>query len=265
MPLKKTYIGAGNNNKQDDRVKMSSKNQHVFVTGAASGIGAALVHRLAANGTRVVAFDRSQSVEKLASVDQVLAFQGDAASEADLRAAMISGFGAFGPLTGAVSAAGITRSGVVDKMEVDEWNRVLEVNLTAVFLLAKVAVPEFRRNEGGSFVAVASQVGLVGYPENVAYCAAKAGVINLMRCMAIDHGRENIRANAVCPGPIDTPLLQQGFDQTGENYEIVAGRVPSARVGQPDEVAATAEFLLSDAAAFVNGAAWTIDGGYTAR
>lgn len=244
---------------------MSSSNQHVLVTGAASGIGAALVHRLAANGTTVVAFDRSQNVEKLASLDRVSPFQGDAASEADLRTAMSSGIAAFGPLTGAVSAAGITRSGVVDKMKLEEWNTVLEVNLTAVFLLAKLAVPEFRRNKGGSFVAIASQVGLVGYPENVAYCAAKAGVINLMRCMAIDHGRENIRANAVCPGPIDTPLLKQGFDQTGENYEIVASRVPSARVGQPEEIASTAEFLLSDAAAFVNGAAWTVDGGYTAK
>jgi NAD(P)-dependent dehydrogenase (short-subunit alcohol dehydrogenase family) len=106
---------------------------------------------------------------------------------------------------------------------------------------------------------------MVGYPENVAYCAAKGGVINLVRALAVDGGPENIRANAVCPGPIDTPMLREGFAQTGENLDVVTARVPLRRVGEPSQIASVVELLLSPGGAFVSGAVWTADGGYTAQ
>jgi NAD(P)-dependent dehydrogenase (short-subunit alcohol dehydrogenase family) len=112
---------------------------------------------------------------------------------------------------------------------------------------------------------VASQVGLVGYPENVAYCAAKGGVINLIRALAVDVSAEGIRPVALCPGPIDTPMLRKGFEQTGEDMALAVSRVPAARIGTPQEIAAVAAFLLSDDAGFVTGATWTVDGGYTAQ
>lgn len=245
-------------------IRRALDGKSVVVTGAASGIGEATVERLVADGARVVAFDRSDAVKR-DWLGHVVPFVGDAAAAVDVEAAVAAGRAEFGHLNGVVAAAGIARSGLVDEMPLEDWNEVLRVNLTSVFLLAKFMLPEFRKSGGGSFVAIASQVGMVGYPSNVAYCAAKAGVINLMRAMAIDHGAEGIRANALCPGPIDTPLTQQGFAQTGESYEVVIGRVLSGRMGSPADIAATASFLLSDDAAFVNGAAWLVDGGYTAQ
>jgi NAD(P)-dependent dehydrogenase (short-subunit alcohol dehydrogenase family) len=150
-------------------------------------------------------------------------------------------------------------------MSLADWNSVLAVNLTSVFLLAQASFPALRRSGGGGFIAVASQVGLVGYPDNVAYCAAKGGVINLIRALAVDVSAEGIRPVALCPGPTDTPMLRTGFEQTGENMALAVSRVPAGRVGTAQEIASVATFLLSDDAAFVTGATWTVDGGYTAQ
>ncbi|WP_328708255.1 SDR family NAD(P)-dependent oxidoreductase [Microbispora hainanensis] len=236
----------------------------VVVTGAASGLGAATVRDVLERGGRVIAVDRARDVEALAG-DGVLPVVGDAADERQVLDAVRAGEDAFGQVNGAVACAGITRAGTVDSMSLDTWNEVLRVNLTSVFLLAKAALPAMRRAGGGALVAVASQVGLVGYPENVAYCAAKAGVINLVRAMSVDARDSGVRAVAVCPGPVDTPMLREGFEQTGEGYELATSRVPLGRVAKPEEISATICFLLSDAAAFVTGTAWTVDGGYTAQ
>ncbi|WP_062356794.1 SDR family NAD(P)-dependent oxidoreductase [Herbidospora yilanensis] len=236
----------------------------VLVTGAASGLGAATVHDVLACGGRVVAMDLSRDVMALAG-ERVMPVVGDAADERQVLAAVRAGEDGFARVNGAVAAAGITRAGTVDSMDMDTWNEVLRVNLTSVFLLAKACLPAFRRAGGGALVAVASQVGLVGYPENVAYCAAKAGVINLVRAIAVDERGSGVRAVAVCPGPVDTPMLREGFAQTGESYELAASRVPLGRVAKPEEISGTICFLLSDQAAFVTGTAWTVDGGYTAH
>ena len=236
----------------------------VIVTGAASGIGRACTEKIVAAGGNVVAFDRSERVRGLEGT-QVLPVVGAGESPADLHRAVAVAEEHFGGLHGVVAAAGITRSGTADTMSLDDWNTVLTVNLTSVFLLAQGTFPALRRGGGGAFVAIASQVGLVGYPENVAYCAAKGGVINLIRALAVDVSRDGIRPVSVCPGPIDTPMLRTGFQQTGEDMSVVTGRVPAGRIGTPDEVAAVVTFLLGEDAAFVTGATWTVDGGYTAQ
>lgn len=236
----------------------------VVVTGAASGIGRATVETLARAGRPVVAVDRAAAVDDLGG-PSVATLRGDVTDPPVLAVAVERGVTQFGGVGGAVAAAGITRAGTVDSMSLNSWESVLHTNLTAVFLLAKAVVPAFRALGGGSFVAIASQVGMVGYPENVAYCAAKGGVINLVRALAVDCGPENIRANAVCPGPVDTPMLREGFAQTGEDFEVVTARVPLGKVGEPAQIAAIVALLLSPGGAFVNGAVWAADGGYTAQ
>lgn len=243
---------------------MDEQQGAVVVTGAASGIGLAITQAVAALGRPVVAVDRAAAVDTLAG-ERILAVQGDAADPGLLTAAVSEGEARFGAVTGAVAAAGITRAGTVDSLELDVWDDVLRTNLTAVFLLAKATSGAFRRAGGGAFVAIASQVGLVGYPENVAYCAAKGGVVNLVRALAVDGGPHNVRANAICPGPIDTPMLREGFGQTGETMDVVTARVPLGRVGAPHEVADVVALLLGPSGAFVTGAIWAVDGGYTAQ
>lgn len=236
----------------------------VLVTGAASGIGEAVVQRLTAEGAHVVALDLQPSVQRDWDGD-VVARVGDVTSESDLRGCIDAAQEQFGRIDGVVAAAGIAQAGTVGDLTPEQWGRVIHVNLTSVYLVAHLVVPLFARAGSGSFVAIASQVGQVGYPNNAGYCAAKAGVINLMRSIAVDYGRRGVRANAVCPGPIDTPMTQVGFAQSGEDYRVVTGRVPMERMGRPQEVAAGCAYLLSDDAAYVNGTTLTIDGGYTAQ
>lgn len=251
--------------RNDPGTSLALTGKALLITGAASGIGLATTERAVDLGADCVAVDRSDDVNRLGALPRVVPVVGDVTDSSLLRHAVQVSEHEFGRLDGVVAAAGITRAGTVDTMDPSVWNEVLRVNLTAVFLLAQATFPSLRKAGGGSFVAIASQVGLVGYPENVAYCAAKAGVINLVRAMAIDAGADRIRSNAVCPGPVDTPMLREGFAQTGEDMVLATSRVPAGRVATPEEIAATACFLLSDDSQFVTGAAWTVDGGYTAQ
>lgn len=239
--------------------------KRVLVTGAASGIGSAIAQRIAASGGRVLAVDIAAPSTSFEHSDEILTVRADITDHDQIGSAVETCVRELGGLDGVVAAAGITHAGTIDTMELNDWNRVIDTNLTSVFLLAKLCVPLLRENGGGAFIAIASQVGLVGYPQNIAYCAAKAGLINFIRALAVDCSSEGIRSNAVCPGPINTPMLQEGFTQSGESLELATARVPAGRVGDPSEIAAVTSFLLSDECKFVTGAAWAVDGGYTAQ
>ncbi len=149
-------------------------------------------------------------------------------------------------------------------LEEKEWNAVLDVTLSGVYRLSREVIPHMIRNGGGNIVNTGSGWSLKGGPKAAAYCAAKAGVLNLTRAMAIDHGADNIRVNCVCPGDIDTPMLASERRQLGqapEQFMREAAERPLHRVGTPEDVAHAVLFLVSDMAAWITGACLVVDGG----
>jgi NAD(P)-dependent dehydrogenase (short-subunit alcohol dehydrogenase family) len=162
------------------------------------------------------------------------------------------------------NCAGVAiRKDIVELTE-DEWDFALDVTLKGIFLLSREVVPHMIRNGGGSIINIGSGWSLKGGPRAASYCAAKAGAVNLTRAMAIDHGKDNIRVNCVCPGDVDTPMLQGECAQLGEDPQTFmreAARRPLARVGTPEDVANAVLFLASPMSSWITGAALVVDGG----
>jgi len=243
----------------------------VVVTGAASGIGGATVDRLLAEGAKVVGADLGPS-SRPDGGDAYRDVPTDVTEEAAVAALFAAAVGAFGRVDGVVNAAGVAGGGPVHLLDDAEWRRVIDINLRGTFLVAKHAAMAMLANEPrpggerGSIVTIASVEGLEGTAGGSAYNASKGGVVILTKNIAIDYGRQGIRANAICPGFIDTPLLAAVLDSPGVEA-VKAATIEEhklRRFGRADEVAAACTFLLSDDASFVSGHALTVDGGYTA-
>ena len=245
----------------------------IVVTGAASGIGWATAARLIDEGASVVGADivepgRPPPGSTTAAWRYQPVDVADEASVADLMAAAV-GFG--GRIDGVVNAAGVASGGPVHMLDTAEWNRVLGINLTGTYLVAKHAVEAMLNQplvdgSRGSVVTVASVEGLEGTAGGSVYSASKGGVVILTKSMAIDYAGRGIRVNAVCPGFIDTPMLAGVFDWPGlesAKADVVAEH-KLGRLGRAEEIAAAAAFLLSDDASFITGHALVVDGGYTA-
>lgn len=236
------------------------------MTGAASGIGKAVVARLRADGVRVGGIDRDGST--LIRLEADAAVTADVADEESIRTAVDEVVAALGGLDGLVASAGIAGRGTVADTAPSDWDRIFAVNVRGVYLTARACIPHLRRAGSGAIVLVASQLGLVGAANAAAYCASKGAVIQLARAMAIDHGPEGIRVNAVCPGPTDTPLLEPYFagasDPAAERARYEAAQV-HGRLVRPEEVADAIAYLLAPAAGSTIGTALVVDGGYTIR
>jgi NAD(P)-dependent dehydrogenase (short-subunit alcohol dehydrogenase family) len=252
---------------------ISLEGKVAVVTGGTSGIGREICLRFARAGARVVAAGR-RSDAGAGVVDEIKAAGGDAQFvEADVtdpeQVARLIGSAeeAFGQVNVLVSAAGVMLLGSAPETSVDVWRTTIETNLSGPFYLAKHGIPALLRAGGGTMVVIASELGLVGAREAAAYCAAKGGLVNMVRAMAVDHAPQGVRINCLCPGPIDTPLLQGWFD-AGSDPEARKRQqvepVPLGRLGRVDEIAEAALFLASDASSYFAGSIVVADGGATA-
>ncbi|MBM3573356.1 MAG: SDR family oxidoreductase [Alphaproteobacteria bacterium] len=240
-----------------------------LVTGTAGGIGAAIVARFVAEGASVLAVDIDEAGAARAATGAGAAARSrrcDVTDPEEAAATVAETQRAFGALHILVNgAAALLHEAPVDALDEAVWWRTLDVNLTGAFLMSKHAVPAIARAGGGAIIHIASQLGQVGTPARVAYCASKAGLIQLARCMALDHAHQNIRVNSLSPGAVETGRLLWRHGSMEAARGVAIPKHPLGRLGRPEEIAAAAAYLAGDDAAFMTGADLVVDGGYTAQ
>ncbi len=252
---------------------ISLEGKIALVTGAASGIGRGIALKLAEFGAVVLLLDINEK-KGLEAAAEIAARGGkarfircDVRSDADCRRAASEAVREFGRIDILCNNAGVAiRKNVVDLKE-EEWDLALGVMVKGAYLLSRQVIPIMARGGGGSIINTGSGWSLKGGPKAASYCAAKGGILNLTRAMAIDHGKDRIRVNCVCPGDIDTPMLRGECLQLGEDMEAFmkeAAARPIARVGTPEDVANAVLFFASDLSKWVTGAHLVVDGGGTA-
>ena len=249
------------------------KGKRAIVTGGGSGIGRAVVIKLAEEGASVAVFDvnieaaREAAEEAGREGNPSLALAVDVASEAQVADAVSQTERRFGGLDTVIANAGILLSGrdtIATNLDLEVWQRCIDVNLTGMFLTCKHGLRALQRNGKGSVVIIASPTGTHGAaPTLTAYSASKAGTYGLMRILAVDYVRENIRVNAVLPGTTLSPMVTTLMQDPAIRADLLS-RIPMARAADPREIANVIAFLASDETSYVTGAAWYADGGLTA-
>jgi len=246
------------------------KNKVAVITGGASGIGRATAQLFAREGAKLLIADVNlQAAEKFCGELQDLGHaaiceRADVSRAQDCRRIIERVRSEFGALHVLFNNAGIIRRSSVVDLEEADWDRIMNVNAKAVFLLSKFAIPLMLASGGGAIINTASGWGLSGGERAAAYCASKGAVVLLTKAMAVDHGPQGIRVNCICPGDTDTPMLESEATQLNVSKEKVlaaSASRPLRRVGKPEEIAQAVLYLASDASSFVTGTALVVDGG----
>lgn len=242
-----------------------------LVTGGAVGIGAGIAERFVEEGARVAIVDINGAgarsfADRLRAKGMVLALEGDVANEDSARSAVERTVAQFGSLDVLVNNAGIEVAGPISLMKSEAWDRQLAVNLKGAFLFSKYAIAQMQ-GRGGVIINISSVRAFVSYPGGIAYDASKAALIGFTRALALDHGQDKIRVNAICPGYIDTPMTEEWLRSVPNREETTRQMLavhPLGRIGTPRDVAEAAVFLASGAAAFITGTTLIVDGGMSA-
>ena len=259
-------------NEKENRILnlISLDEKTAIVTGAASGIGLATAKLFAEMGATVALIDINES-DCIKVAEQIKELGGnakfflcDVTSDSDCKKTVDAIYEEFGKIDILFNNAGVIRRKSVLDLEEKDWDLTIDVNLKSIYLLSRHVIPIMIENNGGSIINSGSGWGIRGGPKAVAYCAAKGGVVNITRAMAIDHGKHGIRVNCVCPGDVDTPLLRGEAEQLGvdeDEFMKEAAERPLNRVGTPLDVAYTVLYLASDLSSWVTGSSIIVDGG----
>ena len=238
-----------------------------LITGAGSGIGRATALRFAEEGARVAAADvRGEAARETAGEIGALAVELDVVSGPSIEAGLREVKEAFGGLDLVVNNAGVTIVGAVHDLSEGDWDHELDTNLKSVYLVSKAAWPLLLERGGGAIVNTASIAGLWAIPADPAYCASKAGVVMLTKCMALDGAKAGIRVNCVCPGFTETPMIEGYFEaqpDPEDAHRFATQLHPLGRLGRPRDIADAFVYLCSDEASWVTGTALVVDGGLT--
>ena len=248
---------------------MRLKGRKAIITGAAAGIGFETARRFAAEGAQVVLSDiDSMAVDAAAGeIVGAIAIAADVTDQGQIDRMISGAIEAFGGLDIIVNKAGIPMLGTVESLAEADWDREIDVNLKSIYRTGRAVWPHFKSQGGGVILNTASIAGLLGSPGQASYGAAKAGVINLTRCMAIDGAAIPIRVNCICPGFIETPMVLaylEGQDDPAASRAEVDAMHPLGGIGRPADIANGFVYLASDEASWVTGTVLTIDGGLTA-
>lgn len=246
------------------------ENKVAIVTGAGSGIGRAIAMRFASEGSKVIVSDivEKGAQETISQIKkqggEAFFIKADTANPKDHQMLVEQAVSHYGSLDVAVNNAGIGGpSAPIDQYPIDGWDKVIAINLSGVFYGMHFQLQQMLKAGGGSIVNMASILGMVGFPNSVGYVAAKHGVVGLTKNAAIEYASKNIRVNAIGPGFVSTPLLDNNLDEA--TMKMLSSLHPIGRLGRPEEIAELALWLSSPKASFVTGSYYTIDGGYTSQ